>query len=95
MYILNRLRPAMLMLPIFIPDFAHLSSLVFFYFLCLAEPFVLFGYLFLVALPVSCAHYGTFDFYYLSYYIICYTAVALAHGGANPVPTPAGLKLGG
>jgi hypothetical protein len=27
--------------------------------------------------------------------IIMHTLAALAHGGANPMPTPAGLKLGG
>jgi hypothetical protein len=85
----------MFRLPICMPEFAHLSSLVFLDFLSLAEPFVLLLSFFPAAMPVSCARFGTFFLVYLPYYIIWQNFVALAHRGAIPLPTPAGLKLGG
>jgi hypothetical protein len=118
MYNLNKLRPAILMFPTFIPCCFQRLCLVSVAFLLLIDPFVRFYLVFLCfpflnnvsfslfassvcwLLPIyvfpwtSCAPVGTFIYSALSLIIISY-AVALAHRGANPLPTPAGLKLGG
>jgi hypothetical protein len=92
---LYMLIPAIFKLPTFIPEFVHLFSLEFLACFILAEPFVLF-LRFLVYTELSlCAHCGTlFSLLHCSL-IIVGILVALAHGGANPMPTPAGQKLGG
>jgi hypothetical protein len=85
----------MFRLPIFMPEFAHLSSLVALDFFSLADPFVLLLAFCCAAMPISCARFGTFSLVYYPYYIIWQNFVTLAHRGAIPLPTPAGLKLGG
>ena len=94
-HILNILRPAIFRLPILIPVIAHLFNLDDLFFLSLADPFVLFFVLFLPIYCSPCARNGTYKFYLRVSSIMGHIRLALAHGGANPVPTPAGLKLGG
>jgi hypothetical protein len=87
--------PAIFKLPIFKPDFAHLFNLVFLSFFSLADPFVLFLFLLFLYYISPWALFGTLFWLLYVFYIMIHILVALAHGGANPMPTPAGLKLGG
>jgi hypothetical protein len=104
MYIFRRLMPAMLMLPMFMPEFSHLFSLSTFCFLCLAEPLVRFlflcHYYFLCAtwlFPCSLSDFShsLSSILFTSLFIIITFPAALAQWGAIPFPTPAGLWPGG
>ena len=94
-HILNILSPAIFRLPMLIPVIAHLFNLDDLFFLNLADPFVRFFFLPFTCDCSPCARFGTLIKLLLLSSIIMHILVALAHGGANPVPTPAGLKLGG
>jgi hypothetical protein len=92
---LKRLTPAMFILPIFKPVFVHRSTRSFLVFFYLIDPFVRFLLTLVFSTCTSCALCGTlFILLCSSKFMIC-DLVALAHKGANPLPTPAGLKLGG
>ena len=94
-HILNILRPAIFRLPILMPVIAHLFNLDNIFFLTLADPFVLFFFIPFTVDCSPCARFGTLIYLLLVSSIILHILVALAHGGASSVPTPAGLKLGG
>jgi hypothetical protein len=87
--------PAIFKLPTFIPDFVHLFSLVFLACFTRAEPFVLFLRFLFYNEFSPCTQCGTLFLFLHGSLIIVDILVALAHGGANPKPTPAGQKLGG
>jgi hypothetical protein len=92
---LNILIPAMLMLPTFNPYFSHLSSRRFLDFLSLADPLVRFLVVFCFPSFSFCALDGAFvDLLFASSFMID-ILIALAHGGASPMPPPAGPMLGG
>jgi hypothetical protein len=104
MYIFRRLMPAMLILPMFMPEFSHLFSRASFYFLCLADPLVRFRFLchyyllcFVWLFPRCLSNFAhsLSSFLVTSFYIIIPFPVALAQRGAIPFPTPAGLWPGG
>jgi hypothetical protein len=92
---LNILIPAMLMLPTFTPSLSHLFSRTFLDCLILADPLVRFLFIFYFPFVPLCALVGTLVGLFLASSFIIYILVALAHGGASPMPTPAELMLGG
>ncbi len=95
MYSLNRLTPAMFILPMFKPVLVHRSTRSFLVFLYLIDPFVRFLLTLVFSSCTSCALFGTLSVLICSSTFMICALVALAHRGASPLPTPAGLKLGG
>jgi hypothetical protein len=104
MYTLSKLIPAILILPTFRPVSSHLVMRSIFLRFSLAEPLVRFRLGFYCGFPSAKNVYPVSLFLsapvfpiFLSYFspIISTCAAALAHGGASPFPTPAGLWPGG
>ena len=94
----------MLMLPMFIPMFSHLFIRSCFFFFYLADPLLRFPLvfccvlLFVFRLSVVTSYYSThtrFCPFILRLSVMFASWVALAHWGAIPFPTPAGLWPGG
>ena len=92
---MNRLTPAMFKLPIFKPVLVHRSTRSFLAFFDRIDPFVRFLLTLVFSNCTSCALFGTLHVLIYSSKFMIYDLVALAHRGASPLPTPAGLKLGG
>jgi hypothetical protein len=104
MYTLSKLIPAILILPTFRPVSSHLVIRSIFLRFNLAEPLLRFRFGLYCGLPFAINVYPVSLFLaapvwsiFLSYCspIISTCAAALAHGGAIPFPTPAGLWPGG
>jgi hypothetical protein len=104
MYTLSKLIPAILILPTFRPVSSHLATLSNFLRFNLADPFVRLrfglycGLSFAITVtpfPLCLAVPVLSLFLYYCSSIISTVAAALAHGGAIPFPTPAGLWPGG
>ncbi len=102
-YTFRRLIPAILMLPTFNPVFSHLVIRSFFFYFSLAEPFVrfpdlcLWGFLcssLLFPFPIYYDAHALSWFPFPWLFIIIGSFAALAHWGASPFPTPAGLWPG-
>jgi hypothetical protein len=92
-YTFRRLIPAILILPTFIPDDSHLSIRLTLFFFYLAEPlvrFLLVFYILFALVFLLCTHVGSVLLASLAF-IISISFAALAHWGAIPFPTPAGL----
>ena len=104
MYTFSKLMPAMLMLPMFIPMLFHLFRRSCFFFFSLADPLLRFPLVFRCVL-LSVFRFSMVIPYYSTYARFCpfifrlsvifASWVALAHWGAIPFPTPAGLWPGG
>jgi hypothetical protein len=104
MYTFSKLIPAIFILPTFRPVASHLATRSTFLRLNLAEPFVRFRFALYCGLAFAIPVYPFSLFLavpvyslllYYCFSIISTVAAALAHGGAIPFPTPAGLWPGG
>jgi hypothetical protein len=99
-YTFNKLMPAIFILPTFMPVFSHLFIRSVFFFLYRIEPFVRFlplvycvlfyGFL-LFSLVSACVAQNGSSILFPSLFFIIISFAALAHWGAIPFPTPAGL----